>query len=69
MKGGISPACLSLAKQFPLFPPLPTLSRTEQLYLSLCGMEWGKQLAQRDNPAAPKHIFSLPMPLSKLQPS
>lgn len=68
MKGGILPACLSLAKLFP-FPPLPTPSHTEQLYLSLCGMEWGKQLAQKDNPAATKHTFSLPMPPSKLQPS
>lgn len=66
MKGGILPACLSLAKLLPHFSSLLTPSHTEQLYLSLCGMEWGKQVAQRDNPAAPKHILSLPMPPSKL---
>lgn len=69
MKGGISPACLSPAKLFPLFSPCPTPSHTGQLYLFLCGMEWGRQLAQRDNPAVPKHTFSLPMPPSLLQPS
>lgn len=70
MKGGISPACLSVpSKAIPSFSSLLTPSHTEQLYLSLCGMEWDRQLAQRDSPAAPKHTFSVPMPPSKLQPS
>lgn len=64
MKGAVSPACLFPAKLFPLFPPP---SHTEQLYLSLHGMQWGRRFTQRDSPAAPRHTYSLPVPPSRLR--